>query len=69
MTLNKKDIKDKSLKAVKYTIVLRTLSQMLSVIMTVLLVRILSEHEYGVYNLLYSIIGLLGMVASFGLAT
>ncbi|WDP90549.1 MAG: oligosaccharide flippase family protein [Desulfobacter sp.] len=35
---------------------------------TVLLVRALSEHDYGIYNLLYSLIALMGMVFSFGIA-
>ena len=34
---------------------------------TVLLVRALSEHDYGVYNLLYSVIALIGVIASFGI--
>jgi len=66
--INKEEIVKKSLSASKYTIVFRVLSQATSLVVTVLLVRALSEHDFGVYNLLYSVIGLLGMVASFGLA-
>ncbi len=33
----------------------------------VLLVRALSEHDYGIYNLLYSVIGLIGTIASLGI--
>jgi len=66
--MNKEQIVKKSLSATKYTVVFRVLSQATSLIVTVLLVRALSEHDYGIYNLLYSVIGLLGMVASFGLA-
>lgn len=66
--MNKEQIVKKSLSATKYTVVFRVLSQATSLVVTVLLVRALSEHDYGIYNLLYSVIGLLGMVASFGLA-
>ena len=34
---------------------------------SILLVRALSEFDYGVYNLLYSVIGLTGMIASLGI--
>ncbi|MBT9439494.1 MAG: oligosaccharide flippase family protein, partial [Desulfobacterales bacterium] len=64
--MNKDQIVKKSLSATKYTVVFRVLSQATSLVVTVLLVRALSEHDYGIYNLLYSVIGLLGMVASFG---
>lgn len=66
--MNKEQIVKKSLSATKYTVVFRVLSQATSLVVTVFLVRALSEHDYGIYNLLYSVIGLLGMVASFGLA-
>jgi len=66
--MNKEQIVKKSLSATKYTVVFRVLSQATSLAVIVLLVRALSEHDYGIYNLLYSVIGLLGMVASFGLA-
>jgi O-antigen/teichoic acid export membrane protein len=64
----KKDIAKRSVSAAKYTVVFRVLSQATSLVVTVLLVRALSEHDYGIYNLFYSVICLLGMVASFGLA-
>jgi len=66
--MNKEQIVTKSLGAAKYTVVFRMLSQAISLVVVVLLVRALSEHDYGIYHLLYSVIGLLGMVASFGLA-
>jgi O-antigen/teichoic acid export membrane protein len=66
--MNKEQILRKSLSATKYTALFRILSQVTSLVVTVFLVRALSEYNYGIYNLLYSVIGLLGMVASFGLA-
>jgi len=66
--MNKEQIVKKSLSAAKYTVVFRVLSQATSLVVIILLVRVLSEHDYGIYNLFYSVIGLLGMVASFGLA-
>jgi len=60
------DIKSKATSAVKYTLIFKTLGQISGFIATVLLVRALSENDYGVYNLLYSVIGLIGMVASLG---
>lgn len=66
--MNKEQIAKKSLSAAKYTVVFKVLSQATSLVVAVLLVRALSEHDYGIYHLLYSVIGLLGMVASFGLA-
>ena len=65
---NKEQIVKKSLSATKYTVVFKVSTHATFLVVTVLLVRGLSEHEYGIYNLLYSAIGLLGMVASFGLA-
>ena len=64
----RKDIAKRGVSAAKYTVVFRVLSQATSLVVIILLVRALSEHDYGIYNLLYSVIGLLGMVASFGLA-
>ena len=66
--MNREQILKKGLRASKYTVVFRLLSQASSLIATVLLVRTLSEHNYGIYNLLYSVIGLIGMVASFGIS-
>jgi hypothetical protein len=56
----KKDIAKRSVSAAKYTVVFRVLSQATSLVVTVLLVRALSEHDYGIYNLFYSVICLLG---------
>jgi O-antigen/teichoic acid export membrane protein len=63
-----KDISDKALSAGKFLLILKPVSQVLSIIATILLVRVLTQYEYGIYNIFYSIISLLGMVASFGLA-
>jgi O-antigen/teichoic acid export membrane protein len=68
MNQTQKDVAKRSISAAKYTVVFRVLSQATSLVVTVLLVRALSEHDYGIYNLFYSVICLLGMVASFGLA-
>ena len=57
----------KSKKAFKYTLIFKTLSQGLGFIATLLLVRGLSEHDYGIYNLLYAIISIIGMISSFGI--
>ena len=57
----------RSRSAFKFTFIFKTLSKASGFIATVLLVRALTEHNYGIYNLLYSIIALIGMVASFGI--
>ncbi len=61
------EIRTKTANAVKHTLIFKTLGQLFAFIATILLVRALSEHEYGVYNLLYAIIGLIGTVASLGI--
>jgi O-antigen/teichoic acid export membrane protein len=61
------EIKNKTANAIKHTLIFKTLSQLCGVIATVLLVRALSENDYGIYNLLYSVIGLIGTVASLGI--
>jgi O-antigen/teichoic acid export membrane protein len=68
MEKESRDITRKSLTAVKFTVIFRVLAQGVSLAVTVLLVRVLSEHDYGVYNLLYSVVAMLGMVFSFGIA-
>jgi len=45
--MNKEQIVKKSLSATKYTVVFRVLSQATSLVVTVLLVRALSEHDSG----------------------
>ena len=62
------EIIEKSLRSSKYLFIFKILSQTTSLLVTVLLVRALSEAEYGVYNLFYSVIPLMSVVASFGLA-
>jgi len=61
------DLKGQLIGATKYTLIFKTCSQILSVLATILLVRLLSEHDYGVYNIFYSLISLFGLFASFGL--
>lgn len=65
--ISKSDITQRGLSAAKYTVVFKGLSQVILIIVNILLVRALSEHTYGVYNLFYSVIALTGMFASFGL--
>ena len=65
--ISKLDIIQRSFSAAKYTVVLKGLSQAILLLINVLLVRVLSEHSYGVYNLFYSVIALTGMFVSFGL--
>lgn len=54
-------------KAVVHTLLLRPPGQIGGVISYVLLVRLLSEGEYGIYSLLYAFLPVLSAVASFGL--
>src|SRR5690606_13471569 len=59
--------KQRARRAVFHTLLLRPPSQVATFIGYVLLVRLLSEAEYGVYNLFYALLPLLAAVASFGL--
>jgi len=52
--------------AFKFTLIYRTLNKAATFITLIVLVRILTEEEYGVYNLLYSVISVIGTFASFG---
>jgi O-antigen/teichoic acid export membrane protein len=54
-------------RALFYTISFRAVSQLATVLSYVVLVRGLSEQALGVYSLLYSVIPIVGTVASFGL--
>ena len=54
-------------RALLYTIGFRALSQLATALSYVVLVRGLSEQSLGVYSLLYSVIPVMGTVASFGL--
>ena len=54
-------------RAVKFTIILRSIAQLLSLIVTVLLVRLLTEIEFGVYNTLIFSLSLIGAIFSFGI--
>ena len=65
MTLGK--IFDRASSAGISTVILKFINQILSFLATVLLVRTLSEQEFGIYNILYGTIPLLGIVASIGL--
>lgn len=54
--------------AVQYTLVFKTISQLVGGVAAILLVRALSETEYGLYHLLYTIIPLIGMISSLGIS-
>jgi O-antigen/teichoic acid export membrane protein len=54
-------------RALFYTICFRALSQLATILSYVVLVRGLPEQALGVYSLLYSVIPVMGTVASFGL--
>ena len=60
-------IKKKASNAIKHTFIFKSLGQICGILATILLVRALSENDYGIYNLLYSIIGLIGTIASLGI--
>src|SRR5688572_25518349 len=49
------------------TIASKVLSQIATLVGYVVLVRGISEHDFGVLNLFYSFIPLIGTIASFGL--
>lgn len=59
--------KQRARAAVFHTLMLRPPGQIATVIGYVLLVRLLSEAEYGIYNLFYALLPLLAAGASFGL--
>ena len=58
----------RGISAAKYTIIFRLLTQSFGILTTILLVRSLTKHDFGIYNLLYSLISLLGMIFSFGIS-
>jgi O-antigen/teichoic acid export membrane protein len=66
--IQKSSVFQKSVSAARYTLIYKILTQVVSLAVMVLIVRGLSEHDYGLYNLLYSMTALLGIVASFGIA-
>ena len=65
--MNQPSLITKSKEAIKATLVFKTLGQALGLLATILIVSALSEMEYGIYNLLYTVISLLYLVASLGL--
>jgi len=58
----------KSLGAAKATLIFKTLSQSFGLTAAILIVRALSEAEYGIYNLLYTSISIITMIASLGIS-
>lgn len=63
-----REITFKTTNAIKNTLVFKSLAQIFGIAATILLVRTLSETEYGIYNLLYALIGLIGTIASLGIS-
>ena len=63
-----RELLNKGIAATKFTVLFRTMAQVIGLASTIFLVRTLSENDYGVYNLLYSVIALMGMVFSLGIA-
>lgn len=59
--------KDLAFRAAKVTIVLKTGAQVLGFLVTILLVKILSEQEYGAYNTFISSISVIGSIFSLGI--
>ncbi len=59
--------KQRARRAVFHTLALRPPGQIATVVGYVLLVRLLSEADYGIYNLFYALLPLLASGASFGL--
>ena len=59
--------KQRARRAVFHTLLLRPPGQVAGFVGYVLLVRLLSEAEYGIYSLFYALLPLLAAVASFGL--
>ncbi|MEW6428835.1 MAG: lipopolysaccharide biosynthesis protein [Thermodesulfobacteriota bacterium] len=68
MSSERASLAGKAFSAARYAAVYRVIAQLIGAVSTVFLVRVLSEQAYGVYNLLYSVIALLGMVFSLGIA-
>lgn len=58
---------ERARQAAKYTLLFRIISGLAALVGSVLLVRLLSEEQYGVYNLLYALLPLTINVLSFGL--
>ena len=65
---NRLSLISKGLEATKFTVIYRLLAQGIGVFATIFLVRALTEYDYGIYNLLYSLIAFMGMFFSFGIA-
>ncbi len=65
--MNDKQLLKKSSQASLYLTAFKIPNQLLSFVSITILVRVLSKHDYGIYNLLYSIIAVFSFVASFGL--
>jgi O-antigen/teichoic acid export membrane protein len=65
--MNPGSLLERAAQSAYYTVVSRALFQLLSLLATVLLVRVLSRQEYGAYGLIVAAIPLLQLVGSLGL--
>lgn len=63
-----RSIMERSLRSAGHILVIKTLSQPVTFLATVLLMRALSEESYGIYSLFQSLLPVMGMVASLGLS-
>lgn len=66
--MHSENITQKATRGIKTTFVFKSISQISSLFSTLLLVKILNEKDYGVYNIFYSIISVISVFASFGIS-
>lgn len=59
--------KHRATKAAKFTVIFRAISTPATIVGSILLVRLLSEEQYGLYNLFYALLPAAVAVLSFGL--
>ncbi len=59
--------RERAFKAAKLTVYLKSVAQLLGILVTILLVKILTEEEYGVYTTFLASITVIGSVLSLGI--
>lgn len=64
----KENFTRKGVEAAQSTLLYKLVTQGASLFVTVFLIRLLSVQDYGIYNLLYSLTAMTGMLFSFGIA-
>ncbi|MBI5848258.1 MAG: oligosaccharide flippase family protein [Nitrospirae bacterium] len=68
MTANdNRDLLKKGSVSIFYTVLFKVASQAFAFLSTIILIKLLSKNDYGIYNLLYSLIGVMAIIASLGL--